>query len=80
MKYISILGVEILQVVDKNFIFDITKDEKIILEEKRSYRMLVEFYALYYRVVFCVDFVEYVSVNHRLKRQILSYSEDMNRT
>ena len=40
--------------------------------------MLTELYTLYYRVVFHVDFIKYVSVNNCLKRQILSNSQNVN--
>lgn len=70
MSYFWCFRVEILQIVDEDFVLDITKNKLFVLVEEACNWMLVELYALDNWICFDVNLIENVSIHNGLNAMI----------
>ena len=80
INYLWCLRVKILQIIDQDFVLDITKNKLLVLVVEACDRMLVELDALDDGVGLCVYLVENVPIHNCLNAQITPDSQWMHRT
>jgi hypothetical protein len=78
-NYGWILRVKFLQIIHKQFVFNVTKHKDIVLANKMRNRMLTELYTSHNCIRLYIDLIKRISADHCINLIVLSWNHQIHR-